>query len=79
MFEVGFPVPLSWRYHLDFGSRLLILRQQSVQSRVVEVLNVHTWLDIPDCSYSRGNSVVLGQKKQMDWKTWRDSWHLRST
>ena len=48
------------------GSGLLFLRRQSVQSRVIEVMNAHACVDIPDCSYSRGNSVVLHHRKQME-------------
>ena len=56
-----------------FWQKLLFLCQQSVQSRVIEVMNAQAFLDIPDCSCSMGNSVVLHRRKHMAWKIWMDS------
>ena len=50
MLEVGLRTPLSWTYPLDFGGNLLFLRRQSVQSRVIEVINAHVRLDVPACA-----------------------------
>ena len=47
-------------------------------NHVLLVMNAHACVDIPDCSYSRGNSVVLHHRKQIDWKIWMDSLQLPS-